>query len=122
MAVAARSAKLRRFGFGAALVAAAVFGGFVRIYFLPSSGSWDVQYWKACALRSASHGVTRVYGDPGSVPPGHFLAQLRGREPQRQLEALDQGASSSMASGDPGPRAASWWAVARAPASSGTRR
>lgn len=112
--VAARSAELRRFGFGAALVAAAVFGGFVRLYFLPSSGSWDVQYWKACALRSASHGVTRVYGDPGSVPPGHFLAQLRGQEPQRQLEALDQSFVVDQPPGIQALWAASWWAVGRA--------
>jgi hypothetical protein len=64
----------------ALVVAAAVFGAWVRAAFLTSPGSWDTEYWKAWTLRAASAGVTRVYGDPGAVPPGHALAQLRGRE------------------------------------------
>jgi hypothetical protein len=110
---AARSSELRRFGFGATLIAAAVFGGFVRYYFLPSAGSWDVEYWKASALRGSSRGVTRVYGDPETVPAGHFLAQLRGEEPQWQLSALGQ---SFVIDQPPGIQAlwtASWWVVSR---------
>ncbi|HEY3119512.1 MAG TPA: hypothetical protein VGL15_02740, partial [Vicinamibacteria bacterium] len=51
-----------------------------RAYFLPSTGSWDTEYWKAWTWRAASHGVAGVYGDPDVVPEGHFFAQLHGRE------------------------------------------
>jgi hypothetical protein len=67
-------------GRGAWLLAALVFGAWIRAYFLPSTGSWDTEYWKAWTSRAASHGIAGVYGDPGAVPEGHFLAQLRGRE------------------------------------------
>jgi hypothetical protein len=87
-ALAAQRGQRRRFVFGATLLAAAVFGAWVRAYFLPSAGSWDVDYWKACALRTASQGVSRAYGDPDSVPPGHFRAQLRGDEPAWELPAF----------------------------------
>jgi hypothetical protein len=50
------------------------------MYFLPSAGSWDTEYWKAWTMRACSHGVSNVYGDAGSVPEGHFFAQLRGDE------------------------------------------
>jgi hypothetical protein len=66
----------------AALVAVLVFGAWVRIFFLPSTGSWDTEYWKAWMLRAVDHGLTQVYGDPGAVPPGHFWAQLSGAEPR----------------------------------------
>ena len=62
------------------LLAAVLLGGWVRFYFLPSAGSWDTEYWKAWMTRSVRLGVTRVYGDPDATPPGHFLAQLWGRE------------------------------------------
>jgi hypothetical protein len=88
VAIAARGGEGRRFAFGAALLAAAVFGVWVRAYFLPSAGSWDVDYWKACALRTTSAGITRAYGDPDAVPPGHFRAQLRGEEPAWELPAF----------------------------------
>lgn len=83
-----RGGASRRFGLAAALVVAAVFGCWVRLYFLPSAGSWDVDYWKACALRTAAHGVTRAYGDPEAVPPGHLFAQMRGAEPLWELPAF----------------------------------
>lgn len=70
---------------GVALAASFVFGAWVRGYFLPSAGSWDTDYWKSRMARAASHGITGVYGDPDSVPPGHFLAQLSGREPQWEI-------------------------------------
>lgn len=63
-----------------ACLTAAVFGCWVRWTFLPSSGSWDTEYWKAWMMRAASHGVTRVYGDADGVAEGHFLAQLSGKE------------------------------------------
>jgi hypothetical protein len=113
LAAAAQDRELRRFGFGVTLIAAAVFGGWVRLYFLPSAGAWDMEYWKACALRGNSHGVTRVYGDPQSIPPGHFLSQLRGEEPQWRLEALGQ---SFVIDQPPGIQAlwtVSWWGVSR---------
>ena len=64
----------------AVLVAAFVFGAWVRGAFLASAGSWDTEYWKAWTVRAADHGVTRVYGDPGAVPAGRLLAQMRGEE------------------------------------------
>ena len=66
----------------ASLAAAAfVFGAWVRIVFLPSAGSWDLEYWKAWTSRAEARGVARVYGEADAVPSGHFLAQLRGVEP-----------------------------------------
>jgi hypothetical protein len=70
----------------AALVAAFVFGAAVRGAFLASAGSWDTEYWKAWMVRAADHGVTRVYGDAGAVPPGHLLAQMTGEEELWQVE------------------------------------
>ncbi len=70
-----------------ALLTAVILGIWVRLFFLPSAGSWDVEYWKAWTERATNHGVTRVYGDPDAVPPGHFLPQLRGEEPLWQMES-----------------------------------
>jgi hypothetical protein len=64
-----------------------LFGAWVRIYFLPSAGSWDTEYWKAWMMRASSHGVSRVYGDADSVPDGQFLAQLRGEKPPWTLQS-----------------------------------
>lgn len=69
------------FGRAALLVAALVFGLVIRVEFLASAGSWDTDIWKAWMLRSVSHGLTRAYGDPGTVPEGHFWLQVRGEEP-----------------------------------------
>jgi hypothetical protein len=66
---------------GSVLAAAFVLGAWVRVVFLPSAGSWDTEYWKAWTARADAHGVARVYGDTDAVPAGHFVAQLRGREP-----------------------------------------
>jgi hypothetical protein len=68
------------------LVAAFAFGAWVRGAFLASAGSWDTEYWKAWTIRAADHGVTRVYGDPGAVPPGRLLAQMRGEEELWKVE------------------------------------
>jgi hypothetical protein len=77
----------RRFYWAAmGLVAAALFGGWIRFYFLPSAGSWDMEYWKAWMTRAAEHGITRVYGEPDATPPGHFLDQLWGREPLFRID------------------------------------
>jgi hypothetical protein len=71
----------RRFFWKAALVLAAfLFGFWVRLYFLPSAGSWDNEYWKAWMMRTVSHGVTQVYGDADAVPEGRFMEQLLGRD------------------------------------------
>lgn len=64
---------------GSGLIACVVFGAWVRGYFLPSTGSWDTEYWKAWAQRAVSHGVAGVYGDAQAVPPGQLLAQLGGQ-------------------------------------------
>ena len=73
-----------------ALLIAAVFGSWVRVYFLPSAGSWDVEFWQAWTARATSHGITRVYGDPDAVPPEHFLSQLRGEEPLWEVQSRDR--------------------------------
>jgi hypothetical protein len=69
-----------------ALMAAFLLGLWFRIYFLASAGSFDMEYWKAWIYRMAAHGLTSVYGDPDTIPSGHFLAQLRGQEPAWRLE------------------------------------
>lgn len=71
----------RAFGRGAALLLAITLGAWPRVSFAFSAGSWDTEYWKAWMLRAAVHGVGNVYGESGTVPEGHFLAQLRGEEP-----------------------------------------
>ena len=86
--LASRLDRGARRGYGSAvlLVAAFVFGAWVRGAFLASAGSWDTEYWKAWTARAAEHGVTRVYGDPGTVPPGRLLAQMRGEEELWKVE------------------------------------
>jgi hypothetical protein len=113
LALGIRSGDRRRFALGAGLLAAAVFGAAVRAYFLPSAGSWDVDYWKGCALRTTSHGVTRAYGDPDSVPRGHFLAQLRGEEPAWELPAFGRTFVIDQPPGIMLLWKASWWALTR---------
>jgi hypothetical protein len=99
----------RAFWRGAALVAAAVFGLAVRIYFLPSSGSWDVDYWKAYALQGSAHGVTRVYGGP--LPAGSFWPQLRGQEAQWQAQAFGRTFVIDQPPAIAAAWTASWWLV-----------
>ena len=61
------------------LAASVIFGVWVRVYFLPSAGSWDTEYWKAWMARAVTHGTTHVYGDPDAVGEGEFFDQLGGR-------------------------------------------
>ncbi len=76
----------RSYWTSASLFAALVFGAWVRFYFLPSAGSWDTEYWKACMSRAVEAGVPRVYGDPDATPKGHFVSHLLGREDLFQIE------------------------------------
>jgi hypothetical protein len=76
----------RAYGRAVLVVAAFVFGAWVRGAFLASAGSWDTEYWKAWTVRAADHGVTRVYGDPGALPAGRLLAQMRGEEDLWKVE------------------------------------
>ena len=69
----------------AALLAAFVFGAWVRFYFLPSAGSWDTEYWKAWMTRAVAVGVPRVYGESDATPEGHFVSHLLGREKLFQI-------------------------------------
>ena len=62
-----------------------VLGGFLRLYFLSSHGSWDTEYWKAWASETANVGLTQAYGGPESVPPGDFLPQLLAQKPRHQV-------------------------------------
>jgi hypothetical protein len=64
----------------ALLIAAGLFGCWVRAYFLPSAGSWDVDYWRTAILNGSAHGFGQTYGGPDDVPEGHLLAQLTGKE------------------------------------------
>jgi hypothetical protein len=85
-AMGLRSERPRLYWAALGLAGAAVFGCWVRWYFLPSAGSWDTEYWKAWMARSVSAGVTQVYGNQDATPAGHFLAQLLGREDLFQVE------------------------------------
>src|SRR6185295_17273660 len=69
----------------AAFAAAILIGAFVRLYFLTSHGSWDMDYWKAWANEAATKGIAQVYGGPETVPEGEFLGQLSGRLPRSQV-------------------------------------
>jgi hypothetical protein len=86
LALRTDAAARRQYTRAALLVTAFVFGAWVRGAFLASAGSWDTEYWKAWTIRAADHGVTRVYGDPGAVPPGRLLAQMRGEEELWKVE------------------------------------
>jgi len=105
--LAARRGARRTFWIGAALATSAVVGLAVRLYFLPSAGSWDVDYWKAYAERGSQAGVTRVYGDP--LPDGAFWPQLEGRQPQWQAEALGRTFVIDQPPGIAAAWTASWW-------------
>jgi hypothetical protein len=103
----------RELGRGSLLLAAVVLGVWARLYFLPSTGSWDTEYWKAWMIRAADHGVTHVYGGPEAVPPGRFFAQMDGREPRWELLWLGR----SFTVDYPPLAMASWraaWAAVRA--------
>jgi hypothetical protein len=65
----------------ALLITAGLLGCWVRAYFLPSAGSWDVDFWRTAILNGSAHGYTRTYGGPDDVPEGHLRAQLSGQEP-----------------------------------------
>jgi hypothetical protein len=95
----------RRYWQGAAILIAFIFGAWVRLYFLPSEGSWDTEYWKAWMMRATSHGVGRVYGEPASVPDGRFLAQVRGEDPIGEPASVDYPPLAMIL------WRGSWWAV-----------
>jgi len=58
----------------AVLVTAGLFGCWIRAYFLPSAGSWDVDFWRTAILNGSAHGYARTYGDADDVPAGHLRA------------------------------------------------
>ena len=60
-------------------------GVFLRLYFISSHGSWDIDYRKAWASETVSVGITQAYGGPESVPDGDFLPQLAGRKPRFEV-------------------------------------
>lgn len=76
----------RRFLRDAALVTALVLGATLRLLFLPTSGSFDTEYWKGRMHHTRDAGWTQAYGPPGATAPGHALKQLRGEEEAWQLE------------------------------------
>jgi hypothetical protein len=77
----ARTRERRDVGRIALLIAAGVFGCWVRAYLLPSAGSWDVDYWRTAMLQARAEGIARAYGGAEDIPEGHLRAQLRGEEP-----------------------------------------
>ena len=85
-ASAAVGFRSRSYWTAATLLAALVFGAWVRFYFLLSAGSWDTEYWKAWMTRAVDAGVPRVYGESDATPEGHFVPHLLGREDLFQIE------------------------------------
>jgi hypothetical protein len=81
------------------IVAAFVFGAWIRVVFLPSAGSWDTEYWKAWTARGR-FGVARVYGDADAVPPGTSSRSC---------------ADASRCGWCPTAGATSWWTIRRWP-------
>ena len=53
----------------ALLIAAGLFGAWVRAYFLPAAGSWDVDFWRTAILNGSAHGCAATYGGRDDVPP-----------------------------------------------------
>jgi hypothetical protein len=88
LALGAAASHRRAYATGVGLAVAVVFGLWVRVYFLPSTGSWDTEYWKAWTLRAADAGITRVYGDAGTTTLDNITAQMRGQEPLWQTTAF----------------------------------
>jgi hypothetical protein len=84
-ASAAVGFRSRSYWAAASLLAALVFGAWVRFYFLFSAGSWDTEYWKAWMARAVQTGVARVYGESEATPKGHFVPHLLGREELFQI-------------------------------------
>lgn len=70
----------------ALLCVGALIGLAPRLYFAPSHGSWDTEYWKAWAFTAANEGVLRSYGGPDAVPSGQFLEQLSGRADRWEVQ------------------------------------
>lgn len=61
-------------------------GLWARLFFLPSTGSWDTDYWKAWMLRTVDRGLARAYGEPEPIELGRLRAELRGEAPIFQPE------------------------------------
>jgi len=108
-----RGAEARRFRRAGLLLAAAIFGAWVRAYFLPAPGSWDTDYWKACMRRVATHGVTRAYGDPGWPSLGQLSKQLSGEEPLWEAESFGRTFVVDQPPGIMAEWRASWWLAER---------
>jgi hypothetical protein len=70
---------------GALLIVIFLAGAWLRLYFITSHGSWDMEYWKAWASETANAGLAQVYGGPETVPAGDFLPQLTGEKPRHQV-------------------------------------
>ena len=67
VAVGARSTPRRAVASGAAVVAALAFGAAARWFFAPSSGSWDLDYYRVWIETAIARGVTGAYGPPLEV-------------------------------------------------------
>jgi hypothetical protein len=74
----------------ALLIMAGLLGCWLRAFLLPSTGSWDVDYWRTAMRRASALGLGNAYGGSDDVAPGHFLAQLTGREEVSAPVVLDR--------------------------------
>jgi hypothetical protein len=72
------------------LAVAFLAGGFLRLYFLSSHGTWDTEYRKAWANETVVSGITHAYGGPESIPEGEFLKQLTGEKPRFEVLFRDR--------------------------------
>jgi hypothetical protein len=85
-ALLAGSSRRRPVAHAAGIAALLALGLWARLFFLPSTGSWDTDYWKAWMLRSVDRGLARAYGDPAPLDFGRLGSELRGEEPIFQPE------------------------------------
>ncbi len=88
VAAAVLGGPLRRgpVGHAVGLAALLALGVWARLFFLPSTGSWDTDYWKAWMLRTVDRGLARAYGEPAPIDLHRVGAELRGEEPIFQPE------------------------------------
>jgi hypothetical protein len=82
--LASRSPSRGAFGRALLVVAAFAGGALLRGFFLPSAGSWDMDYWRAWTERAREAGTTGVYGPP--LEAGQLVPQLRGDAPLWTVE------------------------------------
>lgn len=84
--VLAGPSRRRPVAHAAGLATLLALGVWARLFFLPSTGSWDTDYWKAWMLRTVDRGLARAYGEPAPIDLGRMRAELGGEAPIFQPE------------------------------------